>query len=88
MKRLYNAHALARVIPYSIASGFAADIMRGRNPLARYRSHVRGMSHIYDWVDWLGGFPFEVASSSAFGSYFDARGFSVRRVNSGGRKCG
>ena len=94
VKRLYNAHALARVailgtfIPYSIAGGCAADIMRGRNPLTRFRSHVRGMSHIYDWVDWLGGFPFEVASRSAIESYFDARGFSLSQVNSCGRSHG
>jgi len=65
IKRAYNTNGLARAvvlgvfIPYSIAGAFVSDLVRLRSPTARYSSHVRGMSHIYDWVDWLGGLPFE-----------------------------
>lgn len=40
----------------------------------------RGMSARYDSVDWVGGFPFEVASFESLESYFSARRF--RLINS------
>lgn len=35
----------------------------------------RGMSAKHDEVDWIGGFPFEVASYGGLVSYFESRGF-------------
>jgi len=37
----------------------------------------RGMSAKYDRVDWIGGFPFEVASFATLRDYLEARGFSL-----------
>jgi 2-polyprenyl-3-methyl-5-hydroxy-6-metoxy-1,4-benzoquinol methylase len=37
----------------------------------------RGMSEKYDKLDWIGGFPFEFATSEYLVSYFGARGFTV-----------
>jgi SAM-dependent methyltransferase len=37
----------------------------------------RGMSARYDELDWIGGFPFEVASFETLASYFNSRGFSI-----------
>ncbi len=94
IKRAYNASAIGRAavlfafIPYSIAGALAADLVRLRNPVARYSAHVRGMSHIHDWVDWLGGFPFEVGSRREIESYFKAMGFSLERLVSCGREHG
>ncbi|MBD1878444.1 class I SAM-dependent methyltransferase [Coleofasciculus sp. FACHB-T130] len=50
-------------IPYFILGGLAVDILKARNPIARYTEYkkTRGMSIVYDWFDWLGGYPFEVA---------------------------
>jgi 2-polyprenyl-3-methyl-5-hydroxy-6-metoxy-1,4-benzoquinol methylase len=94
VKRSYNANVLVRLailvifIPYSIVGGLTADLVRRRNPLARYSAHVRGMSHVHDWVDWLGGFPFEVASRSAIEAHFRAQGFSLERLISCRNKHG
>ena len=42
---------------------FLVDVLRGRNPRARYLSTgKRGMSLRYDVVDWIGGWPFEAAA--------------------------
>jgi 2-polyprenyl-3-methyl-5-hydroxy-6-metoxy-1,4-benzoquinol methylase len=42
---------------------FSADVLRGRDPRSRYLSTGgRGMSLRYDVVDWIGGWPFEVAT--------------------------
>ncbi len=86
IKRAYNSNTATRLailgifLPYSMLGGLVADILHLRNPLARYSAHVRGMSHVHDWVDWLGGFPFEVASRAAVVDYFQARGFSLERL--------
>jgi 2-polyprenyl-3-methyl-5-hydroxy-6-metoxy-1,4-benzoquinol methylase len=94
IKRAYNANGLGRAavlgvfIPYSIAGAFVLDVVRLRNPLARYTSHVRGMSHLYDWIDWLGGYPFEVGSRGAIEARFMAAGFSLERLTSCGNKHG
>lgn len=92
IKRAYNANALGRAavlgvfIPYSIAGALVMDVARLRSPIARYNSHVRGMSHIPDWIDWLGGYPFEVDSREGIAANFRAQGFSLERlVSCGGR---
>jgi 2-polyprenyl-3-methyl-5-hydroxy-6-metoxy-1,4-benzoquinol methylase len=86
IKRVYNANWLGRTvvlttfIPYCIVGALVSDALRLRNPFARYAAHVRGMSHLHDWVDWLGGFPFEVSSRAAIETHFKTRGFSLERV--------
>lgn len=51
-------------------------------PIALIRSWMtdareRGMSAKYDAVDWVGGFPFEVATFELLQTYFEARGFAL-----------
>ena len=42
---------------------FLIDMLRGRNPHSRYLGAGKtGMSLRYDVVDWIGGWPFEVAT--------------------------
>jgi 2-polyprenyl-3-methyl-5-hydroxy-6-metoxy-1,4-benzoquinol methylase len=94
VKRLYNANALGRaavlgvLIPYYVLGALAVDLIRRRNPAARYRAHVRGMSHLHDAVDWLGGFPFEVESREGVAAYFRARGFILEQLIGCGSKHG
>ena len=49
---------------------------------------VRGMSRWHDVVDWIGGYPFEVASPEAVVDFCRARGFSLLRLKTCGRKMG
>ena len=37
----------------------------------------RGMTYWYDYLDWLGGLPFEVASVKDITSFFEARGLAL-----------
>lgn len=48
----------------------------------------RGMSLWRDYLDWLGGYPFEVASIEKFVEFFEQRGFTTARVVSVGRRQG
>jgi 2-polyprenyl-6-hydroxyphenyl methylase/3-demethylubiquinone-9 3-methyltransferase len=94
-KRLYVRHAWLR--PVLIASGLtsfvigaaATDVARGVPPWRRYRRHpVRGMALVPDLVDWLGGYPFEVATRDQIRSFFEARGFFPVKQVSCGRSSG
>jgi 2-polyprenyl-6-hydroxyphenyl methylase/3-demethylubiquinone-9 3-methyltransferase len=96
IKRLYcsgvpgRALVLATVVPYWVIRQLAADLVWGRNPLASYRNYYRGrgMSVTHDWVDWLGGYPFEVAKPEAVLDFLLERGFSLRRLTTCGGSIG
>lgn len=88
LKRLYctgfagRAVVTTMCVPYIVFRGVMSDVARGRNPLALYRDYRRhrGMSIVHDWVDWLGGYPFEVASPTATFDFLRARGFRMDRL--------
>ena len=48
----------------------------------------RGMSTYNDMVDWLGGYPFEVARPEAVIDYFGEKGFRLLKSNLVGQKLG
>ena len=58
---------LGAFVPFVWVQGFLGDVVRRRNPFTRSKRYKssRGMSRIHDWIDWLGGLPFEVASAPA-----------------------
>lgn len=65
-------------IPYYIARGAAEDLNRLKNPFNRYREYKnnRGMSKYHDWIDRLGGYPYEVANADQLKSFYEERGFA------------
>jgi 2-polyprenyl-3-methyl-5-hydroxy-6-metoxy-1,4-benzoquinol methylase len=96
VKRTYNRHPLGRAlvvgtfIPYWVVRGAAVDLLRMRNPARRYREyrHERGMSMLHDWIDWLGGYPYEVARPAEVSRFFQERCFVPQDlVTSGGLGC-
>jgi SAM-dependent methyltransferase len=48
----------------------------------------RGMSRWHDLVDWVGGYPFEVAKPEAVFDFLHARGFSLERLTTCGGGIG
>jgi 2-polyprenyl-3-methyl-5-hydroxy-6-metoxy-1,4-benzoquinol methylase len=88
VKRAYVSGAAGKLlvpmlfIPYFIAGGLAKDLLRGRSPLARYTEYKRsrGMSIVHDWIDWLGGYPFEVARPEEILSFYCERGFTLEKM--------
>jgi 2-polyprenyl-6-hydroxyphenyl methylase/3-demethylubiquinone-9 3-methyltransferase len=46
------------------------------------------MSVVHDWIDWLGGYPFEVAKPEAIFDYFRQRGFELTRLTTAGGTVG
>jgi 2-polyprenyl-6-hydroxyphenyl methylase/3-demethylubiquinone-9 3-methyltransferase len=67
---------------FHAAGGLAKDLLRLRNPLARYRNYdrLRGMSWWHDQLDWVGGYPFETATPEAIIAFYRERGFELERV--------
>lgn len=99
VKRTYVALPRPLQYPYALAFGAAleagavATALLRRNPrriIERWRRYdsVRGMSRWHDIVDWVGGYPFEVATPAEVVAFCEARGLTPHLVKTCGRKLG
>lgn len=74
-----------------IVKGALVDLVFFRDPSRRYREKVkdRGMSVWHDWIDWIGGYPFEAAKPEEIFSLLHARGFHLDHLTTcgGGLGC-
>lgn len=71
---------------------FTKDLLTHGNPMHTwfiYGKNNRGMSAWYDLVDWVGGYPFEVAKPEEVFDFFKAKGFSLvgLKTCAGGLGC-
>ena len=50
-------------IPFFTVQSIAIGLIKYKNPAGQFihYKNKRGMSIYHDWIDWLGGYPFEVA---------------------------
>ena len=96
VKRLYNRSwpIVRKLLNFwfflYFAAGYVfADFLRGRNPVSRYRGlDNRGMSVYWDIVDWIGGFPFEVATPDEVFRFYKSKGFFLMELTTCGGKHG
>jgi 2-polyprenyl-6-hydroxyphenyl methylase/3-demethylubiquinone-9 3-methyltransferase len=88
VKVLYNRSLAYRILitplylACMVANGLALDLIGWNNPFSRYFGYQkrRGMSLWPDVLDWLGGYPFEVARADEITGFYNKRGFTL--VNS------
>lgn len=79
--------------PREVADGLV-ELARGRfRPFLRRwtavdGSNPRGMSRVHDIVDWIGGYPFEVATVERLEAFLAERGLVTERVAGVGRGSG
>ncbi len=71
---------------------FVSTLLKGKNPLhpwTHYKNNNRGMSAWHDLIDWVGGYPFEVAKPEDVFDFFTARGFRLEKLKTcaGGLGC-
>ena len=93
IKRIYCSGTFGKVVifgiyfPYFFFKRSIADILRLRNPLDRYATYKRkrGMSALYDVIDWLGGYPYEVASNGSIFDFYRKNKFQLMKLKTG---CG
>jgi 2-polyprenyl-3-methyl-5-hydroxy-6-metoxy-1,4-benzoquinol methylase len=80
---------VAACVPVQWWKSVLKDTLGGR-PLATWRSYARqrGMSPWHDMVDWVGGYPFEVAKPEQIFELFKSRGFSLVRLKTCGGGIG
>jgi 2-polyprenyl-6-hydroxyphenyl methylase/3-demethylubiquinone-9 3-methyltransferase len=88
VKRIYNSGRLGRGsmialhAPYLLGARWAYRLLRRRGAIER------GMTYWYDMLDWLGGYPFEIASPDAVAHFFRQRGLTVLKSRLCGRRHG
>lgn len=87
LKKLYNKYAFLRpiLVLYTLVRqwiiAFTKDTLKG-NPFKSWRDYIksRGMSPMVDVVDWIGGYPFEVAKPEEIFDFCKNRGFELRQL--------
>jgi len=88
VKAAYNRRRWLRPLiaafhaPYLLFGRWVAWRIKGTR-----RKH-RGMKLRTDFLDWLGGYPFEVSAADAVVAFYRHRGLSAQRVESCGRRHG
>lgn len=100
VKRIYNQLPLIMrpIWVFIIASFFEfkyalVRLIRGKNPLPFHdwaqKKKERGMSVWHDWVDWIGGLPFEVAKPEEIIVPLQKQGFLLQNIttSAGGLAC-
>ena len=88
VKRTYCSGRIGRTavltvfFPYFAVRGLIRDLVRLKSPFAAYRDYGkrRGMSWFHDWIDWLGGYPYEFAAPGAVTGFIERRGFTLRKM--------
>jgi SAM-dependent methyltransferase len=99
IKRFYNIlprpfrplMAISVGVPLEVASiGRAAATLQVRRYVRGWSAggRVRGMNRWYDLVDWVGGYPFEVASPAQITAFYQQRGFVPTALRTCGRRMG
>lgn len=74
---------IMNVIFFLVFAGvlFVLDLARFRNPFIRHNGRARrGMTLYTDVVDWIGGYPFEVARPDQVISFMTERGFVLEKL--------
>ncbi|MDQ3776535.1 MAG: class I SAM-dependent methyltransferase [Pseudomonadota bacterium] len=103
LKRIYNVLPRFARKPYALTvmaprelKFLAIFILKGRpwgyfSNILNYSKHnPRGMSYWHDLIDWIGGYPFEVATLDTIFHFYRDRGFVLSRLHScyaGGHGC-
>lgn len=84
---------LSFMIFYFEAGSMVARALRGENPFTlkhwtNYKKE-RGMSRLHDYIDWAGGYPFEVAKPEKIFDFYKQKKFSLEKMSTcgGGLGC-
>lgn len=95
VKRLYNGGWVGRLamcavfVPVCFVNELAMGLRQHGQLLYRFRhAEERGMSPMHDWLDWIGGYPFEVSTPEQTVDFLVARGFVLRKITTVGGGLG
>ncbi len=78
-------------LPLFAVARVLIDLSELKNPIKSFREYDkdgRGMAVLTDWLDWLGGYPFEVATPEEIVDFYRDLGFAVVKLRTVGGKHG
>ena len=87
VKKAYNSYPITRPfwilihLLYPTIPAIILNLFQNRRPR-------RGMTYWYDLLDWLGGYPFEVATPNEVFDFYKAKGFTLIELKTVGGKLG
>jgi 2-polyprenyl-6-hydroxyphenyl methylase/3-demethylubiquinone-9 3-methyltransferase len=96
IKKMYNRLPGPLKVPFAVlvsAPQELKDFVRlslSKGPRAYFRlwgeehNARRGMNRWYDIIDWVGGYPYEVATPDQLFEFYKARGYMLTKMNCGG----
>ena len=90
LKKRYNAASpfvKKLMIWQRVAHRMVRLARQGRNPLRWNERKGRGMDTYHDIVDWVGGFPYEVASRDETVDFVQRRGFRLEKIEEHPERC-
>lgn len=102
LKRIYNALPRPFKLPYAVLVMGPRDLkfltlamLKGKpmiyfdNAIRYSARSQRGMSYWHDIIDWIGGYPFEVAKPEEIFNFYRDRGFRLDQLTTcaGGMAC-
>lgn len=99
-KKLYvnNGYVVKKILLYALVSysefrGMIKRLITKQNPFSfkhwdEYYKQ-RGMSRMHDYIDWIGGYPFEVAKPEEIFDFYKEKGYSIEKLKTcaGGKGC-
>lgn len=93
VKKTYCSGAFGRYvisavfIPVFALTSIVLGLVKHGNPLGHFTNYKRkrGMSLYHDWIDWLGGYPFEVAKPETIVRFYHALGFRLLNLTTTNR---
>lgn len=88
VKSVYNKNKIARYFLVVVHTPYLFGIRWLVRALTGRLSLERGMSLWHDMIDWLGGYPFEVAKPEAVFRFFQDEGFTLEELKTCGGRMG
>jgi 2-polyprenyl-6-hydroxyphenyl methylase/3-demethylubiquinone-9 3-methyltransferase len=80
---LRTPFAIAVILPDELKRLIRLNPTKYMHSWTRYKNG-RGMNRWHDIIDWVGGYPYEVATVDEIFEFYKSRGFSLTKVKSGG----
>ncbi|QQS47201.1 MAG: class I SAM-dependent methyltransferase [Acidobacteriota bacterium] len=91
IKKIYNRMPAPLRYPYAVAvtapgelKDFLRNLLTGHPGRTFHPATSRGMSHWYDIIDWVGGYPYEFATPDEIFDFLSEREFSLVKIKCGG----
>ena len=88
VKKIYCSSWLGKIlvnsffIPFFALQSIAIGLIKYKNPMGYFSNYrkKRGMSIYHDWIDWLGGYPFEVAKPEDIFNFYKNHGYILDNI--------